>query len=73
MKDPETTTPATSRLEHFVEQARCDPPLKTAVADAGEVHVLEGLLKAKSGRQGFINEHPDLAVQSPNHAAGSPL
>jgi len=37
-----------ARLERFIDLARQYPPLKTAVVDAGEVHVLEGILEAKA-------------------------
>jgi phosphotransacetylase len=32
----------------MLEQARCCPPLRTAVVDAGEIHVLEGMLEARA-------------------------
>ncbi len=35
-----------ARLTSILEQARQFPPLKTAVVDAGEMHVLEGMLEA---------------------------
>ncbi len=40
-------TPLPSRLDAFIAQARPLPPLKTAVVDAGERHVIEGILEAR--------------------------
>jgi len=62
MNDHETVSLACPRLEHFIEQARQYPPLKTAVVDAAEVHVLEGLLKAKA--EGLGRSHPDRAART---------
>ena len=53
MNERETVTSSHSRVEHFIEHARQYPPLKTAVVDAGEVHVLEGILEAKA--EGLID------------------
>ena len=70
MNDHETVSLASPRLEHFIEQARQYPPLQTAVVDAGEVHVLEGLLKAKAA---IIQNAVDLArlldIEQPKVAA----
>ncbi|HHJ18826.1 MAG TPA: bifunctional enoyl-CoA hydratase/phosphate acetyltransferase [Gammaproteobacteria bacterium] len=50
-----------ARLTSIVDQARAFPPLKTAVIDAGEIHVLEGMLEAHA--EGLIDPlligHPD--------------
>ena len=40
------TTVHATRLAAIIEQARHFPPLKTAVVDAEEIHVLEGMLEA---------------------------
>ena len=37
-----------TRLKGMLEQARRYPPLRTAVVDAGEIHVLEGMLEARA-------------------------
>ncbi len=45
MRDTQTQPP--SRLRAFIDRARELTPLKTAVVDAGEQHVLEGVLEAR--------------------------
>ncbi|TCK17739.1 phosphate acetyltransferase/phosphate butyryltransferase [Thiogranum longum] len=47
MNTPEQNASTGERLERFIEKARAFPPLRTAVVDAGESHVLEGMLEAR--------------------------
>jgi len=53
MTNPKQNPRDSSRLEAIIERARNLPPLKTAVIDAGEVHVLEGMLEARD--EGLID------------------
>lgn len=47
MSKPEQPPSTGARLQHVIEQAEALPPLRTAVVDAGETHVLEGMLEAR--------------------------
>ncbi len=47
MATHDTEPQAPSRLHAFIDKARGLPALKTAVVDAGEQHVLEGVLEAR--------------------------